>query len=203
MNTHQTGSGSVTAWIAGLKSNDPEAQRKILTRFVERLVSYAERKLRGLNGGMVGPEDIASMAFQNFFEKSPDEFASLLDRNDLWKILCMLAERRAIDAIRKSCAMKNGGNQLVNESGLGVANSDKRRTFDHFPSLQQPPDFSLMLSEEIEQRLDSLSDDAQRGIAILRMQGMTNCEISYALGISLRSVERKLGIIRDAFRSMV
>ena len=199
MNRHQT--GSVTGWIEGLKSNNPDAQRQIWKRFVERLVSYANRKLNGVTCGMVDANDIANMAFQNFFEKSPEEFASLVDRNDLWKILCMLAERRAIDALRKNSALKNGSNQVVYESGLGLSDSDKQRTFDQFPGNQVPPDFQLILSEEVEQRLDSLRTDLQRRIAIEKMQGLTNHEIAQKLSISLRSVERKLNMIRNAFQS--
>lgn len=196
--------GSVTAWIEGLKdiTNSPDAQRKILKRFEERLTRYARRKLSGIHCSLEGPDDIACIAFQNFFEKSPEDFESLSNRNDLWKILCTIAARRAFDALRKHGALKNGGNQLVNESSLGASDSEKQLTFDQFPSGQEPPDFGVILADEIEYRLDGLRDEQQRQAAIFKMQGLKNCEIANKLSISLRGVERKLGIIRKKLESI-
>ena len=42
-----------------------------------------------------------------------------------------------------------------------------------------------------------LTDDSQRQVARLRMEGYANQEIAEQLNVSLRSVERKLGIIRE------
>ena len=47
--------------------------------------------------------------------------------------------------------------------------------------------------------LASLRDDAQREIVRLRLAGHTNEEIAQKLDISVRSVERKLKVIRDAW----
>ena len=94
--------GSVTGWIEDLHQHDSKAQAKIWERFVQRLVKHANRKLYGSPCRLVDGEDIANIAFQNFFAKHPAEFVRLVDRNDLWKILRVLADRRAIDEIRKA-----------------------------------------------------------------------------------------------------
>ena len=98
--------GSVTEWIEDLKSKDPEAQQKIWHRFVDRLVNFANRKLSGINSPVVDANDVANMAFYSLFEKTPDQFESLINRNDLWRILALMAERRAIDVIRRAMAQK-------------------------------------------------------------------------------------------------
>ena len=199
---NSSAAGSVTGWIGDLKMKDPEAQRKIWNRFVDRLVRYANRKLHGGNCQIVDASDIANMAFANFFEKSPEQFESLVNRNDLWQILALLAERRAIDEIRKAAALKNGGGRLLNESMLGTDQDGQSLRLDHFAEQGTTPDFDVLLNEELETRLNSLNDEVLRQIAIEKMQGCRNREIAAKLTISLRSVERKLGVIRDAFVSL-
>ena len=45
--------------------------------------------------------------------------------------------------------------------------------------------------------LGALSDDTQRHIATWKLEGYSNEEIAKKLGCSLRSVERKLALIRQ------
>jgi DNA-directed RNA polymerase specialized sigma24 family protein len=61
------------------------------------------------------------------------------------------------------------------------------------------PEFVVSAADELEALLDSL-DGEQRGIAILKMDGLRNSEIAETLGISLRSVERKLPLIDKKWR---
>ena len=53
-----------------------------------------------------------------------------------------------------------------------------------------------MVAEECRRRLDGLRDDSLRRIALLRMEGYTNEEIAERLGCGLRSVSRKIDLIR-------
>ena len=48
--------------------------------------------------------------------------------------------------------------------------------------------------------LEQLSDDTQRQIALGKLEGMTNQQLAKKLGVSLRTVERKLGTIADKWR---
>ena len=50
--------------------------------------------------------------------------------------------------------------------------------------------------DELEHLLAPL-DDERQSIALLKMDGYTHGEIAQRLGISLRSVERKVALIRD------
>ena len=140
------------------------------------------------------------MAFMNLFEKSPDQFVKLVDRNDLWKILTLLAERRAIDQIRAESTLRSGGGRILNETALANPN-DHGSPIDNFPTNRPPDDFEAILVEEVELRLDSLNDETLRRVAVERMEGHRNPEIAKKLQMSLRSVERKLTLIKDIFRS--
>ena len=46
-----------------------------------------------------------------------------------------------------------------------------------------------------------LRDDTQREIARLRLEGYENTEIAEKTGVSLRSVERKLKLIRETWEA--
>ena len=56
------------------------------------------------------------------------------------------------------------------------------------------------VTEQLRYLLDQLADEAQRQIALGKLEGKTNKELARDLGISLRAVERKLAIIRDKWR---
>lgn len=200
MNAHVV--GSVTGWIEDLKNKDPDAQRKIVKRFSDRLIRCANQWLRGSGCRITDGDDIANMALFNFFEKDPNQFEQLLNRNDLWKLLLVMAERRAIDQIRKETSQKSGGKRLVSESvirGIG----DGPNGADNIANPFAQPDYELMLIEEAETRLNSLPSNVLRRVALERMYGYRNAEIAKRMKLSLRSVERKLREIRDIFKTSV
>ena len=60
-----------------------------------------------------------------------------------------------------------------------------------------------MLEEENQRLLDMLRDDTQREIATLRMSGYSNEEIAEKSGVSLRSVVRNLGVVREVWSQLL
>ena len=59
------------------------------------------------------------------------------------------------------------------------------------------PEFAAMMEEELERLLDRLGDDTLRQIAVGKMAGYTEAEIAGKLSLGLRTVERKLSLIRN------
>ena len=55
------------------------------------------------------------------------------------------------------------------------------------------------MAENMQELLDRLDDDEMRQVALGKLEGLTNKELAERLGISRRSVERKLGIIRGSW----
>jgi len=51
--------------------------------------------------------------------------------------------------------------------------------------------------------LNALHDDVQRQIARQRLEGMSNEEIANSTGISVRSVERKIKLIREIWTRLL
>src|SRR5436190_46081 len=58
------------------------------------------------------------------------------------------------------------------------------------------PAFASELAEEFRRRLDSLGDDTLRAVALWKLEGYANEEIAEKLNCVVRTVERKLRVIR-------
>jgi DNA-directed RNA polymerase specialized sigma24 family protein len=61
------------------------------------------------------------------------------------------------------------------------------------------PEFAAQVADELSRLLGELRDDPLRQIALLRMEGYRNEEIAARINCSLRSVERKLDLIRKVW----
>ena len=96
---------------------------------------------------------------------------------------------------------KGGGGQVWPESALAASN-DTGEAFDlnQLVGEEPTPELLVMLEEQNRRLLDLLRDDRLRQIAMLRIRGYTVVEIAGDLSISVRSVERKLQLIRNQWR---
>ncbi len=83
---------------------------------------------------------------------------------------------------------KRGGGQ---GNGRLPGDGDLEAVLSREPS----PEFSAMMAENCARLLDRL-EPAQRQIVLLRLEGYTNAEIASRLGFALRTVERRLELIR-------
>ena len=80
-----------------LKAGHSDAAGKIWHRYVEQLVRHARRKLGRSPRRAVDEEDVVVSAFNGFLQGVDEgRFLKLDDREDLWQVLVMLTERRAI-----------------------------------------------------------------------------------------------------------
>lgn len=187
---------SVSRWIASLKAGDHDAAQKLWDRYFKALVRLARARLRGVNRAAADEEDAALSAFDSFCRGAArNRYPRLDDRDDLRRLLVVITERKALDQARRQGRLKRGGGKIVGTSepadgdleGGGVAGVAAR---------EPTPEFAAMVSDECRELLGRLRDDSLRDVARLRMEGYTNEEIADRLGCSLRSVARKVELIR-------
>ena len=111
-------------WLEQLQGGDSVAAGQLWQRNVERLIRLANRKLGDFPKRVADEEDVALSAFHGFLQGVEDgRFAKLDDRDDLWKVLAMLTERRAIGLRRQQLAAKRGDGAVRGESVLDAAAS--------------------------------------------------------------------------------
>ena len=190
---------SVTQWINLLKVDDQVAAQHLWERYVDRLVRLAREKLGRTPRRAADEEDVVISAFDGFFRGvRAGRFSRLSDRDDLWQVLVVLTERKAMDQRRRELADKRGGGHVRGESAFQQAGScaSSHGGISQISAGEPDAEFAVQVAEEFDRLLHKLGDETLRNVALKKMNGHTNSEIADNLNMGLRSVERKLGVIR-------
>src|SRR5262249_22280111 len=126
-------------------------------------------------------------------------FPQLHDRLDLWQGLVVLAVRKAFDLAQHERRQKRGGGALLGEAALsGLADSSRQAAA--WEQIERPgptPAFAAQVAEECRRLLDRLDSPELRRVALCKMEGYNNEEIAAQVGCGLRTVERRLRLIRS------
>jgi DNA-directed RNA polymerase specialized sigma24 family protein len=186
--------GSITGWIGQLKVGDPAAAQQLWERYFQRLVGLARKKLRGARRRAADEEDVALRAFDSFCRGAENgRFPQLEDRDNLWHLLVVLTARKAWHLRRDEARQKRARVVSWPEDTPGkLEDSGMEQIVGQEPT----PEFAASVAEEYQLLLGRLADHEMETIAIWKMEGFTNEEIAAKLDCSLRTVERKLRIIR-------
>ena len=188
---------SVTVWIQQMKAGQDGAAQQIWDRFFDKLVRVADRKMGSAERRVADQEDVAVSVFESLcIGARQGRFDGLHDRNDLWKLMVAIAGMKSVDQIRRQTSQKRGSGQVRGDS-IAVGAGEIPAGFEQFISQDPTPEFLAELDEQQSQLFGLLPDETQRQIATLRMEGYSNQEIADKLDISIRTVERKLGLIRE------
>lgn len=194
-------SNSVSKLLHQVQEGESFAAHQLWSRFIGQLINAARKHLRSLPRRAVDEEDVAISAFDAFLRGAKEgRFKQLETREDLWAVLAMLTERKAVGVLRKELAEKRGAGQIRGESVfeqmLGQYSGHVGIAQPHAPAPSVVEAFTL----EVRELLDALKDDKLREIALLKMEGYKNREIAERLDSSLRAIERKLQLIRSKWR---
>jgi DNA-directed RNA polymerase specialized sigma24 family protein len=201
MTKEQSSTGSVSCWIGLLKQGNHEAAQRLWECYYQKLIQFAAASLQGVSRRVADEEDVALSAFDSFCRAAARQrFPQLVDRDDLWKLLLVITSRKALDLVTYQRRDKRGGGAVRGDSAF-LAGSDRSEGsgMDGIAGKEPTPAFAAQVAEECHRLLDSLGDDILRRIAVWKMDGFTNEEISLKLDCSLTTVERKLRLIRRAW----
>jgi DNA-directed RNA polymerase specialized sigma24 family protein len=143
-------------------------------------------------------EDVALSVFDVLCRgAAAGRFEILKTRDDLWRLLVAVTAKKVIDRHRRRETDKRGSGNVRGHSIVAKAEDCELGGFDQFSGQDPSPAFLVMVEERHRELLSRLRDDTLRQVAQLRMEGYSNEEIAARLTISLRSVERKLRLIRE------
>ncbi len=186
MRTDET--DSVTGWIRGLGTSRHEDASKLLwDRYFARIARLAQGRLKGASRGPDDGEDVALSVLDSFFRgAAAGRFDRLDSRDDLWRLLVTIAARKANNATRDGLRQKRGG----------LVDFDDARALADVAGAEPSPEFAALVADESRRLFEALSDDSLRRVVRLRLEGYTNDEIATALDCGLRTVERKLALVR-------
>lgn len=189
---------SVTLWMNKLKDGHvEEATSQLWQRYFERLVKRVRGRLRGGVRRAADEEDIAASALESVFRGIREErFPELSDRDNLWSLLVVIAERKAGKLVRRETAGKRGGGNVRGDSAVFDIR-EMRGGFDRFAGEEPTPEFTALVAEECQRLLAVLDDEVLQRIALGKMEGYTNEELAEQLQCAPVTIGRKLRLIRQ------
>jgi len=194
----------VTTWLENLKENKTEGFEQIWPLFHRRVTALGRKLLTPKLSRVFDEEDLASEVFQKFLGAVQggqcDQIQSI---EELWKYLATITANHAKNRMAAENSLKRGGGNIRGESifSNGSPNGeDEIQRFDRFPNAE---DFwQTHLSQDHSQYfIKSLPDPTLKKLTRMKVDGHQNEEIASELSISVRSVERKLALIRDLWKS--
>lgn len=192
---------SVSQWLSTLKAGDLAAAERLWKRYAARLIELARRGLIHAPKGGGDEEDVAQSVFHNICRGAvAGRFENVTNRDDLWWLLLTITRQKVIDHVRREMAQKRGGGRVVTETDLGASSLEESGfTLEALVGDEPTAEFMAILNEETDRLMGVLRDDRLRQVAQLRIEGYTVSEIAANLGISTRSIERKLQLIRTSW----
>jgi len=180
---------SITIWIRRLAKGDSAAVEPIWKRFFGRMTGLARKRLSSSPVTHSDGEDVALSAFHQFCQAAlANRFPNIAGRQDLWQLLASLTTRKAIDHYRAAVAQKrhSGEAAALHENIADLAARD--------------PALEALLADEIRALFKLLERESLQDIAERKLNGLTNEEIARELGCTVRTVTRRVGLIRDIWR---
>ena len=182
--------GSITACIEGLKAGQADAAESLWRHYFRRLVGMARARLSAKSCRGADEEDVALSAFKSLcLGAEAGRFPALRDRDSLWPLLVVLTARKAQDLLKHARRQKRGGGRPFEPVEL-----------EHLLSREPTPEFAALAAERHQRMLGRL-DPQLRRIAEFKLQGFTNREVAASLDCGLRTVERRLDLIRRTWES--
>jgi DNA-directed RNA polymerase specialized sigma24 family protein len=194
-----TSAGSVTNLIGRLKDGDEAAASRLWELFSARLLEFAREHLRDDILPIADEEDVVVSALGSFFSGAErGEFTLLSDREKLWNLLAVITKRKVFDHLNRENRLKRRPNQPADQMiGADRFNSDESGSaIDMVLDPALSPDIQAVAKEACQKLLEVLGDSQLRSIAVLKLEGYTKIEIAGMLGCAVRTVERKLRLIR-------
>ena len=170
-----------------LESGDPDSvAEEIVDLFYDRLVRFAGKKLSALPPQVADAEGAVVSALRSFFSAMDDgRIQQPDDDNDLWRLLATFTARKAVRQLRLHFRQRGEADRLVRLK-------DIQQVLSNQPSFED----ELMLEEDFDRLLKGLGDETLQEIVTLRLAGWDTTEIANKIGIHVRSVQRKLQLIR-------
>jgi DNA-directed RNA polymerase specialized sigma24 family protein len=193
--------GTIGAWLASLQDGDSQAAQQLWERYFARLAHLAQLRLGSLPRRAADEEDVALSVMNSFLQGARDDrFPQLADETDLWRILVTITARKVSAQRRKHLAARRNRGKVRGESVFADHSGSKSAAGLEAVTGHEPdPAVAAQVTEECRKLFERLDDNTLCDIARSKLDGCTNEEIAERIGKSVRTVERKLTLIRDCW----
>lgn len=196
--------GSMTMLAADLRSSDrrvrDEAATRIWERYVGPLLGLVTRNLDQRIQRREGPDDVLQSMYLSFVDGQRRANAALQSREDLWRLLVHITFCKLANTAKKHQAARRDVRRELPMAGGRDGASGSDDLIDRLDRAEPTAEDAMVLQEELEEWLRPLPPDL-RQVALWRLEGYTNQEISAKIERTERSVELKLQIIRERLQA--
>ena len=189
--------------LKNLTEGDDQAVAQIFEQSMARLQRMIAKRIPNDLRRHTDEEDVALSVMNSFFcgVRQGDRFQKLDDQNDLWQILGMLTRQKLAKHIRRQKAQKRGSGHVRGESIFIMRDDNSTAAGIENQAIAQNDGLDAFVgNEEIDMLMARLDSQLLREIAMLKLQGYEHDEIAKQLEVSVRTVGRKLQLIRDSWR---
>lgn len=180
--------GTITRLLANLRDGGTETREEALRglwhAYFERLMQVARQSMSE-NAKRAGDEaDVVGSVFLRLWSKVQNgAFPDLHNRGELWGLLVRITRHKAIDRTRHAARLKRDGSKTED---LDV---------ELIVSREPTPETVMSMNEEVKCFLEHLGDASLRKVVLYRLEGRSPKEIAAELGVSERTIQRKLALI--------
>ncbi len=179
----------ITQWIRGAQARDEASEHGLWNHYFSRVVRLARSRMFALQASVYDEEDAAVSALRSVFRGIQGErFPELHDRNNLWRILVVVTNRKLRAQWRRETAGRRSP-QTADPDAEPVS-------LEEIIGREPTPEFVAEVMDETEAWLERLADRTLQKILVMRLDGFTNDEIAAQLDCTTRTVERKMERIR-------
>ncbi len=195
MNPAPSNPGTVSLLIAKAKTGDGTALAQLHALYWPRLVELARKRMERRPIRDRDAEDIAQDAFIAMYQALQDgKLPKMHSRHHWLAFLTHLIACRVVNEFQRGIALKRGGDgKLLTERAEHLWSNAVDR--EHSPAQQ------AILADCYQYYLDCLPEYL-REFAELHLAGLSTIEIARELGCVRRTVERKLLVLEEHWRSI-
>ncbi|MDO5552706.1 MAG: ECF-type sigma factor [Planctomycetia bacterium] len=178
------GRPAATSWIDRLARGDDQAVELVFSRYFQKLVRAASRKLSGINTAIRNEEDIVMSAMKSFCLGVREKHYLFESEDDLWGFLFLLVDRKATAERRRNLSQKRGLGVCTKSGNQPEGPDEGQRLFDSVAAEDPTPEAVATMTEEVETFLNICGDnEISSQIIKMKLEGYTVPEIASALGL--------------------
>jgi DNA-directed RNA polymerase specialized sigma24 family protein len=196
--TVRSSHGTITRIIAEYRAGDRAKARELFDRYFGPLCRFAGSLFGARKRGAVDSEDIA-MCVMASLVADPD-LHEVKDRKELVRLLCKMARHRVISEHRGENALKRGHGNVIRLSEL---TDEELENLQGLRDTFCDPGNQVMLMDQLEYLKTKHDDERLDQICELILTGHSYAEIGQKIGLSERSVNRKVKLIRFIWKEAI
>ena len=189
---------TISFWVRELQTGNRAAASVLWERYKIPLTQFGRSLLDSRVRRTFDENDFASVSFHRFLQVlERGTTREIQSREQAWRLLSKIAKNLMLDEVDAQQAQKRGGGKIHGDS-LFFSREWGQEEGLWGTAIEES---CLIDTEEFHQFLDGLGDATLKAIALALFQGVPKAVIASSSSVSVRTVERKLVLLKRLWDS--